>query len=65
MLTPEQKIQSAIDRKEYLRNYMRGYMKSIYGDDKREKNRLSAARRRLRNKLSKSELVQTITLETV
>lgn len=64
MLTPEQKIQSAIDRKEYLRNYMRGYMKSIYGDDKREKNRLSAARRRLRNKLAKSEEFNNI-LETV
>ena len=45
-LTEEQKIESALKRKEYLRTYMRDFMKKTYGDAKREANRIASAKRR-------------------
>lgn len=49
-LTEEQKMESALKRKEYLRAYMREFMKRTYGDDKREYNRLAAQKRRTKIK---------------
>lgn len=46
LLTDEQKAAAIEKRKQYLREYMKAYMKNIYGDDKREYNRLAAQRRR-------------------
>jgi hypothetical protein len=45
-LTDEQKAAALEKRKQYLREYMKEHMKNIYGDDKREYNRLAAQRRR-------------------
>ena len=45
-LTEEQKIETLKKRKDYLRNYMRIYMKNIYGDEKREYNRILSQKRR-------------------
>jgi hypothetical protein len=49
-LTEEQKAESRLKRKEYLKNYMRLFMKQTYGDDKREYNRLAAQKRRTKIK---------------
>lgn len=45
-LTDEEKEVAIEKRKVYLREYMRTYMKSIYGDDKREYNRIAQQKRR-------------------
>jgi len=56
-LTEEQKIESALKRKEYLRTYMRAFMKRTYGDAKREANRIASAKRR--TKINNIETIST------
>ena len=51
ILTAEQKLESDIKRKAYLKEYMRKFMKDTYGEAKRNYNRETAKRLKL-NKLS-------------